>query len=195
MLGMEGAIVLLVNALEARMPGKVAELQARYGVGDQVTEPDGTCLRPPALYSASFYQRLELSQYPAVEVTPVTNGRPKWNSQAVGQFDMTRAYSMRILMTERGNGFSDVDLRRKRLTLAIEECLFATPLLSLSPQAFVDTPTVTASYSTIEVPAGQGRSIAATYIGLDVIVDEVTDAPTPLGAADTIVSGVHPSMR
>jgi hypothetical protein len=199
MLGMEGAIDLLVGALELRMPAKIVELQSRYADADAVLPPpDQANLRPPALFASSVYQRLELAQYPAIEVSPANDGRPAWNSQGAGQFFFRVAYSMQILVTDRGNSYQQVDARRKRLTLAVKECLLATPLLQDSPvTAWVDTPTMRASYSPLAISSvkqADSRSIAATYIELDVIVEEMTDPLVPSGIADTIVATVHPSQ-
>ena len=193
MLGIEGAINLVVARLQSEMPAKVAEVAGRYSDADSIN------LRQPNLYAPSLYERLELAQYPAIEVAPRDDAAPVRLDQAQGVTKYWIAYSMRVYLTERGSSYTQVDARRKRLTLAIREVLFSTPLLQTGPpQAWIDRKTVRTSYFGVgTIDDKDARSIAATYTDLDVIVEEMTE-PSPstqLGTADTVFSSVHPANR
>jgi hypothetical protein len=192
MIGIEGAIDLIVARLSTEMPAKVAEVAARY------TDAATVNLRAPNLYASSLYERLELAQYPAVEVAPRDDGLPYQLDQTQGLLALRVAYSVRVYLTERGNGYPQVDARRKRLTLAVREVLFSTSALQASPQAWIDARTVRSSYFGVgTIDEKDMRSIAATYTDLDVIVQEMTEAypTTQIGTADTIFSTVHPASR
>lgn len=195
MLGTEGAAALLVARLEAEMPAKVTEVAARYSDAATVN------LQPPALYAKSVYERLELAQYPAIEVESRDDGPNTQNSQAGGVEDLWVGYDLRVYLTVRGNGFVQVEARRRRLTLAIREVLLSTPLLQAAtagPQAWVNARSVRTSYFGIgNIAAADNRSIAATYTDLTVIVEEMTEPyqTTNDGTADTIFVAVHPANR
>lgn len=193
MLGIEGAIDLVVGRLQTQMAAKVAEVIGRYN--DQAT----VNLRVPNLYSTSLYERLELAQYPAVEVAPRDDSAPYYEDQNRGIYTLRIAYSLRVYLTERGVGYPQVDARRKRLTLAIREVLFSNPLLQAGPpQAWIDLKTVRSSYFGVgTIDEKDLRSIAATYTDLDVIVQEMTETSpsTTLGTADTVFATVHPASR
>jgi hypothetical protein len=194
MIGPEGVVELVRAYLESVVPGKIIELQTRLGV----TSAD---LPQPNLYSASQYERLELPQFPAIEVQFLSMANPILLDQEA-QALWRVPYRVRVYATSRGTSFQQVEERRKRLYLALFECLTAHVLLSPSSSdltAWVDVKTMQGQFFGLGniVPDGEGRSIAATYIDLTAIVEEMTEPllsadGTSLGTADTVFSSVHP---
>jgi hypothetical protein len=193
MLGTEGAVALVVARLQTEMPAKVTEVAGRYHDTAAVN------VRPPKLYAESMYERLELAQYPAVEVASRDDGIPDFNSQAQGVENYWIAYSLRVYVTERGQTYQQVEARRRRLTLAVREVLFSTPELQAGPpRVWINPRSIRSSYFGIgTINESDSRSIAATYTDLDVIVEEMTEPymPTTTGTADRIFVNVHPANR
>ena len=193
MLGTEGAVNLVVARLQAQMPAKITEVAGRY--------PDAAtvALRPPALYALSLYERIELSQYPAVEVTSRDDGPTVFDDQTSGVFQLAVPYNLRLFLTERGNTFQQVEARRRRLTLALREVLFSTPLLQDPPnQSWILRESIRSSYFGIsQIDEKDARSIAATYTDVTVMIQEMTElfpaANVPV--ADSVFVAVHPATR
>jgi hypothetical protein len=190
MLGPEGVVELIRSYLATGMPAKIAELRARLAVTD-------TDLRAPATFVGSTYGRLEYAQFPAVEVQIQSVGRPTFLDQGGGQVTWRFPYTVRVYTEERGNGFDQVELRRKRLYLAVMELLTAHVPLSTSPPAWIDASSLTGSFYGLGTltSATDNRSIAATYVEFTVIVEEMTETAPPLGVADTVIATVHPAVR
>lgn len=195
MLGIEGAIALVIGRLEAEMPAKVVEIAGRYSDQTDVQ------LRPPAMFSPSLLARVEPSQYPVVEATPNIDDIPEWKEQYQGTETLWVPYRVRIYVTERGVTFPQTAARRTRLSLAVREILFSSPALQDGPpMAFVDNRTIRSAYSpTGKAADGDARSVAASYTDVTVRVEEMTEpassAPTDQGTADTIFTSVHPALR
>jgi hypothetical protein len=188
MIGIEGAVSLVLARLSLQMPYKVTELEARYN--DNVAD-----LRPPATYAASVYTRVELAQYPIIMIQPRGDSTPKYLDNDGDYFIWEFTYRMRIYLEERGNGYPQVEARRQRLTLGIREVLMSTP--GLASNAWIDNTSFSSGYfGTGEIRDSDNRSIAATYTDLAVIVQEVTEpfGPTNLtGVADDILISVLPA--
>ena len=191
MLGAEGTVDLVQSYLAANMPAKIAALQTRLGV-------TSTDLRAPALYSTSLYERIEIAQFPAIEVQFQAFGQPVFLDNNAGQLTYRWPYRLRVYIEERGNSYDQVEQRRKRLLLGVTELLTSHPMLSASsPTAWVDVTSMTASFFGLGTlaQAKDARSIAACYLELVVMVEEMTDALTPIGTADTIVVSVYPANQ
>lgn len=195
MLGIEGAIQLLLARLQAEMPAKVAEVASRYP-----SDAQQVALRPPSTYTASIYARKEYAQYPIVEVAPRSDGPGLLDGQVQQIETWSWPYGLRIYLVERGTGFEQVEKRRQRLTLALREVLTSSAALQASPQVKIDKTSIRGGYfATGETDDKDNRSIASTWTDLTVIVQEMTE-PTPgttLPVVETVISAVsplHPAM-
>lgn len=188
MLGIEGTVDLVVEALEARTPAKLVELRARYS---QTADGDG--LPDVGLFAASQRARIERAEYPALEVIGMGMNRPKVLDKGLGTITYQFPYVIRIFVTVRGNGFDDTDLRRKRTTLAVVEELVASPALSFVPSAWIDIASLRISNSDV-APGDKtdSRSVASAFVEVAVIVEEMTEALPTLATANTIA--IHPSL-
>lgn len=189
MIGVEGAKHMVLQRLEAQMPAKVQELQARYA--------DNLILRAPNKYTTYIATRVEAAQYPIIMIAPRTDNTPIWENQQQTVQSFRWPYSMRLYVVERGNSYEQVEQRRERLTLGVREVLTSSQNLSDTPNVWIDITSFRTTYfGTGEVADGDNRSIAATYTDLTVMVDEVTEPyPAMTGRANSIVSSVHPSQR
>lgn len=190
MIGPEGAVSLLVSYLQANMPSKIAELRTRYGA-DFVDLPD------IAFWGDSLRERLELAQYPAIEVQYQSAGNPKYQGTQGTQIIWQFPYNLRVYLTARGNGFEQVEQRRKRYYVAIQELVAFDAKLSAVPNAWVDFKSFRGQFFGVDNLANirDNRSIAATYQEMTVMVDEMTEAASTIGTADTVVVSVHPANR
>jgi hypothetical protein len=187
MIGPEGAVATLLSYVQANMPAKITELQARY------SDPD---LRPPALYAPSLRERLELNQYPALEFQFQSFGNPKYLNNELTQLTWQIPYKVRVYATERGNSFDQVEIRRKRLLVATLEIIGFDVKLSASPSVWVDFTSLNGQFFGVgKIQDRDNRSIAATYIEMNVIVEEMTEPAPSLAVADTVVVSVHPAQR
>jgi len=187
MLGMTGAVGLVLARLQAELPAKITEISTRYSL------PAGQ-LQTPASYMVNMYDRIELAQFPAIQIAPRAEGAPAMMDQDQGVFVYKVGYDMRIYLEVRGLGYDQVEQRRQLTTLGIREVLFSTPQLGAAPDIFVVPGSVRSTYYGIgEIDAKDQRAIAATYTDLTVMVEEMTELPSPWPyTADTIVSTVGP---
>lgn len=193
MIGIEGAIELVVARLQAQMPAKVAEVAARY------TDDATVALRTPATYTTSLYARVEYNQYPIVEVAPRNDGPGQWDDQTGGVESWMWPYTVRVYVVERGTSFPQVEKRRQRLTVSLREVLTSSAVLQESPQAWIDKKTIRSGYFATGLTAdADNRSIASTWTDLTVMVQEMTEPfPPATATANSIVSTVgpiHPAM-
>jgi hypothetical protein len=185
MLGFEGVCELVAHRLETAVPAKISEMLGRYNLAT----PD---LPAPQLYARQQRARIELHEYPSVEVIARDAGFPvlldRGDDILVWQFP----YVVRVYLDVRGNTFDETDLRRKRLVLGVVELLFASPVLQAGPSAWVDLKRLRQSLSDIGGSIGENRSMAAAFIEFTVMVEEPTEAGPALGVANTLA--VHPAL-
>lgn len=191
MIGVEGAVQLVAERIADALPGKIEELRDRLGV-DAATLPD------PQLIVAQETPELRMEQYPAVMIVAQETrsiGRAEINDDGYESFFIR--YAVRAYVWARGQQASDTDLVRKRYTLAVRELLLARNLLA--PAAAADPTTMVESYSEIGVDEDQRATIAAAFIGFDLVTEETLqpapDAPdAPLGTVATTVVEIHPAL-
>lgn len=186
MLGFEGVCELLAHRLELQMPPKVSEMLGRY----HLATPD---LPVPSLYARQQRARIELHEYPSIEVIARDAGTPLIKDRGDGTIVLQIPYVCRIFLEVRGNTFDETDLRRKRLLLGIVEVLTAAPVLQASPSAWIDLTRIRQSLSEVgTASSGENRSVAAAFVEVTVMVEEMTEPSPALGLANTIA--IHPAL-
>lgn len=190
MQGPEGAVELLRSYLAANVPAKIVELRTRLAV-------TGEDLRTPQLYSASIRERLEVKDYPSIEVQFQAMGNPVYLANGNTQLTWQIPYKVRVYSAERGNTYDQVEERRKRIFLAVIEVIGFNVKLASTPNVWVDFKSLTGSFfgASQLADARDNRSIAASYLEMNVIVEEMTEPAATLGTANTVQTSVHPAMR
>lgn len=205
MRGMTAAQTTMRDLLEQRIPARLAAIEARSPLWS-----DGD-LAMPRLYGVRNRVQLDGEAWPAIivdgrdapsmERTDVVNGRPVYRI----------TYRLRVLGFVRGDSghaatagrdeIEDTALRRDDLILAIREVLLehaghTLPAAGQEPATplEVDESSLAESYSDV-LPDELGRSIAAGYVDVAVIMEETLadDVARPdLGDLATVT--VHPAL-
>lgn len=184
---MTGAVALVIGRLQSEMPAKMTELASRYNL------PAGT-LQNPGSYMVNMFDRVELAQYPTIQVAPRGEGAPRMNEQDQGVLNYETSYLMRVYLQVRGLGYEMVEQRRQLMTLGIREILLSTPQLGAAPDIWILPGSIQTTYFGVgELKEEDQRAIAATYTDLTVMVEEMTELPSPWpNTANTIKSSVGP---
>lgn len=179
MIGPEGAAELAAAWLEARIPYRLAALEARLDL-------DAGSIGVPALVLPYDRLRLGVEEYPAILV--VAQGLPRLGPVDVNHAgDSYRAtYRLRVYAWVRDVDEQLTDLRRKRYALAIREAFLerltmsAPPPLPASggnpaPRIATDALSLSESYSDIVVDDA-GATIAGAWVEVDVTIEERLEA-------------------
>lgn len=187
---MEGAASDLVVALEARVPAKVDELERRLGLDTAEQETPG--IPKPQLYADHVRPRLEAHEWPAVLVVGSgTNEPPRLLERGDLEDLWAFAYTLRVYVYARAEGFEDVDRTRKRLLLAIVETLLERPGVTGDGAAAVRPGSLRESYSDV-LPDDVGRSVGGAYLELVLDVEETLTPTVQLGTAATAEPTAEP---
>lgn len=184
MLGPEGTAELARTWLAAVLPARLTAIAVRLGL-----EPGE--LPAPALVAAYDRARLAVEEWPAV-VVEVENLRSLELVDLDGTAELYRSrYAARLYVWVRGDSYADVDLTRKRYTLAVREVCLANKTLgpfrvagaAVDAPLAVDPGSIRESLSP-ELGDDTGRTIAAAYVELDLLTLERLDGPPALGTVE-----------
>lgn len=185
MLGPEGTAELARTWLAAALPARLAAIATRLNV------PAGT-LPPPSTVAAYDRARLAVEEWPAV-VVEVENLRKLELIDVVDQAgELYRTtYAARLYVWVRGDGYAEVDLVRKRYTLAVREvCLANKSLRPFRIGTAVDNAPIAVDPASIreslspELTDDTGRTIAGAFLDLDLITLELLTGPPSLGTVN-----------
>lgn len=197
--GLAGAQQATRALLEAHVPARVAAIEERHGWG-------AGRLELPRLYAVRSRVQMDGDAWPAV----IVDGRDTLNIERVDLVDGSEVYAvtyrLRVLGFVRGgqpggeapnaehvrDDHEDTTARRDELILAIREALLAHRALDLDGGTAlkVDERSLVESYSEV-MPDEVGRSIAAGYVELSVIMEERLHLD---GLAEVATTILHPAL-
>lgn len=198
--GLAGAQQALRGLLEAHVPARVTALEERHSWGPGRLEL-------PRLYAVRSRVQLDGDGWPAV----IVDGRDTTNIERIDTVDGSEVYAvtyrLRAMAFARGDqpGASapnladvrdeaeDVTARRDDYVLAIREALLLNRVTELEPGGTVlkvDERSLVESYSDV-MPDEVGRTIAAGYVDLAVIMEERLDV-AGIGTVETTI--LHPAL-
>ena len=191
MRGPEAVATVLTARLAVAIPARLRVAETRLGL------PVGALPNPQRLvdYDAG---PIPLESWPAVYVLPQRMTRLTLIENTLDGEHYRARYPVRVLAWVRADGYQPTDLLRKRYALAIREALLDRRALAggaTEREVAVDPTTITEDYSEVMVDAG--RTIAGTWLDVDVTAVEVLDPPTALGVVNTkTVTAVakHPAL-
>lgn len=185
MRGPEVATTLVKDALEDRLPAKLVELNARLALaGTEV-------LGPPALYATEVRAQLDADDFPAIQVVAQDARSLKLVAVEDGSEVYAVTYALRTFLWVRDQEYPEVTRRRDRMALAMREVILeALTLSDAEGGAVVNPETLRESYAE---PANDsvGRSIAASYLELEVTIEERIARTTGPEAVTSVIVGAN----
>lgn len=213
MRGPEGAAEVIRARLAGGLPAMVAELNDRLGLAGTAAElaPPGALIdgTPRGLIAAQERPELPLDLWPAFLVVAQSMTAQRRIDVVDEGIVYRRRYPVRVFIWARGEaaidvgaavdtsdrGFVDTDLRRKRYTLAVVELLLG--LQHLGDGTYLDEVSLRESYSDVMLDEDLAATIAASWVQIDVELDELL-ARTTLGVVgvpvDVDTTGDHPAL-
>ncbi len=181
MIGPEGVAQLLATRLAEAVPARLTDLELRLDL------PANSLPRPSLVLPRDTFD-LALNDYPALLVIPQeVRSMARSDVGDDGGETFRVRYAVRVYIWARGEHEQDADLCRKRLTLAAREVLLDRSLLG--PDGAIDPTTLIESYSDIAVDEKLAATVAASYLGVDLVFEEDLAGPGPNYRADII----HPA--
>lgn len=204
--GIEAARKLVAGRLAGELPGKLAELRARY-----LADPDPAAdidlegaLPDVRLVADAERFRLEAEEWPAVCMARLRVPNMRVVDVVDGRLVLRVTYRLRAYVYARGQTFDDVTDKVDRYLLAVRELLLANLGLGADPAlgAFVDPATMAEEYAGVEVDENS-RTVGGAYVEFSVVLqEELAGGTLPPGApaevavaAGTVtVQPAHPAL-
>jgi hypothetical protein len=198
--GPEGAGSLCLSVLQAHLPTKITELEARLSLAAGAIGQPGLITSDDRPASS-----LELSAYPGVIVDTRRLLSIEMSDQSVtgtgppsaGREYLCR-YQMRVWFWVRDQEYGGVTAKRDRYALAIREVLLQNEAWS-GLDAFINEDSITESYSDVaEVEEGDMRQLAGAFVDFSATMTEVLSVPV-LGTVESVQPSVgmlvdHPGL-
>jgi len=184
MLGVEGVTRALFTHASAALPGRVAELRARYGASVGVL-PDFAKIYPDEINT------LSIEKFPALAITiPATTGKIDNRQTDIDATfeEYSYRYTVQLFAYAVADNSAATSKAIKRYTLAVREAFLANKILPVDDTgdtAQVDPQTLVESYS--ELDKKDSKFIAASFVQFEIVTTERLYFPARFGTDPAVI--------